>query len=75
MPAPANGMVELAGPERIPLDELVSRFLRATGDARSVTTDPSSTYFGIPIDDQSLTPGDPPILGPTRLAVWLQRRS
>ena len=28
--APVNGTVEVAGPERIPLDELVGRFLSAT---------------------------------------------
>ena len=31
--APVNGTIELAGPERLPLDELVRRFLSATHDA------------------------------------------
>lgn len=70
---PVNGMVELAGPERIPLDELVRQFLRANGDARNVTTDENALYFGIALNDQSLTPGDNPLLGPTRFEDWLSR--
>jgi uncharacterized protein YbjT (DUF2867 family) len=70
---PVNGMVELAGPQLIPLDELVRQFLRATGDARKVTTDVHALYFGIELNDQSLTPGDNPRIGPTRFEDWLSR--
>lgn len=70
---PRNGMVELAGPEPIRQDELVRQFLSATGDPRTVVTDASALYFGIALNDQSLTPGDKPILGPTRFADWLSR--
>lgn len=66
-------MVELAGPEPIRQDELVRQFLSATGDPRTVVTDASALYFGIALNDQSLTPGDKPILGPTRFADWLSR--
>src|SRR5437879_1473058 len=38
--APLNGTVDLAGPEPIRQDELVRQFLHATGDARTVITDP-----------------------------------
>jgi uncharacterized protein YbjT (DUF2867 family) len=68
---PLNGTVELAGPELIRQDDLVRQFLSATGDARTVTTDPQALYFGIAVNDQSLTPGDNPRLGPTRFANWL----
>jgi uncharacterized protein YbjT (DUF2867 family) len=70
---PLNGMVEIAGPEPIRLDELVRRYLTATRDARTVTTDPNARYYGIEVNDQSLTPGDNPRLGPTRLRDWLSR--
>jgi len=70
---PLNGTVELAGPERIPLDELVRRFLSATQDARKVTTDAHARYFGAELNDQSLTPGDNPRIGPTRFEDWLSR--
>src|SRR5207247_1917875 len=71
--APLNGTVELAGPEPIRLDELVRRFLSARRDARTVTTDVHALYFGLELNDQSLTPGDNPRIGPTRFADWLSR--
>ena len=71
--APLNGMVELAGPERLPLDKLVGRFLSATQDPRQVVTDVHARYFGLELNDQSLTPGDNPRIGPTRFDDWLSR--
>jgi uncharacterized protein YbjT (DUF2867 family) len=73
--APLNGTVDLAGPEPIRQDDLVRQFLNATGDARTVITDPKALYFGIAVNDQSLTPGDNPRLGPTRFADWLSRNA
>ena len=70
---PVNGTVELAGPEPIRLDELVRRFLSANRDARKVTTDAQARYFGIKLNDQSLTPGANPRIGPTRFEGWLSR--
>jgi uncharacterized protein YbjT (DUF2867 family) len=70
---PLNGTVELAGPEPIRLDELVRRFLSANRDARKVTTDAQALYFGIKLNDQSLTPGANPRIGPTRFEGWLSR--
>jgi uncharacterized protein YbjT (DUF2867 family) len=71
--APLNGMVEVAGPERISLDELVRRFLSAKQDPRQVIADVHARYFGAELDDQSLTPGADPRLGQTRFAEWLGR--
>ena len=70
---PLNGTIELAGPEAIPLDEVVRRFLSATGDARKVTADARALYFGAELNDQTLTPGDNPRVGPTRFEDWLSR--
>ena len=70
---PVNGTIEVAGPERIPLDELVGRFLRATGDPRRVIADVHARYFGAELNDQSLTPGDNARIGPTRFDDWLER--
>jgi uncharacterized protein YbjT (DUF2867 family) len=71
--APVNGTIEIAGPERIRLDELVRRFLRAKQDARQVVTDAHARYYGIELNDQSLTPGDNPRIGPTRFEDWISR--
>ncbi len=53
----------MAGPEKIPLDELVGRFLRATDDTREVVTDVHARYFGVELNDRSLTAGDGARLG------------
>jgi uncharacterized protein YbjT (DUF2867 family) len=71
--APVNGTIEIAGPERVRLDELVGRFLRATQDPREVVTDVHARYFGVELNDQSLTPGDNPRIAPTRFEDWLSR--
>jgi uncharacterized protein YbjT (DUF2867 family) len=71
--APVNGMIEIAGPERVRLDELVRRLLSATRDSRTVIPDVHARYFGTELDDQSLTPGDNPRIGPTRFEDWLSR--
>jgi len=70
---PLNSTIDLAGPEPIRQDELVRQFLSATGDSRAVITDPKALYYGTPINDQSLTPGKNPRLGPTRFSEWLVR--
>ena len=68
---PLNDTVELAGPEPIRMDELVRRFLSASGDPRKVMTDARARYYGLEVNDQSLVPGANPRLGPTRFEAWL----
>ena len=36
----ANGIVEIAGPERAPFNEFIARYLKAVGDPREVVGDP-----------------------------------
>lgn len=72
---PVNGTIEIAGPDRAPIDELVGRFLRATHDPRRVVADTHAGYFGIEVNDQSLTPGENPRLGSTRFEDWLSHTS
>jgi uncharacterized protein YbjT (DUF2867 family) len=70
--APRNGTVEVAGPESIPQDAFVRRFLETTRDTRTVITDPAAGYFGnIPVNDQTLRPGANPLLGATHYETWL----
>jgi uncharacterized protein YbjT (DUF2867 family) len=70
--APVNGTVELAGPERFRLDELVRRFLSANNDQRQVVTDVHAPYYGLEVtDERALIPGDNPRIGATRFADWL----
>jgi uncharacterized protein YbjT (DUF2867 family) len=69
--APVKGMIEIAGPERAGLDEMVGRFLGATKDPREVITDGDAPYYGLIVNDQSLTPGANPRIGATSFEDWL----
>lgn len=71
--APANGIIELAGPERIGLDDLVRRYFEAKHDPRKVVTDIHARYFGVELNDKSLTPGEKPQIGSTSFEAWLAR--
>jgi uncharacterized protein YbjT (DUF2867 family) len=72
---PLNGTVDLAGPDPIPMDELVRQFLAAKQDTRQVMTDPAAGYFGTPVDDQSLTPIGTARTGQTHFTDWLSHSS
>jgi uncharacterized protein YbjT (DUF2867 family) len=54
---PLNGTIEIAGPDRVRLSDLVGQFLRATNDSRKGVVDVHAPYFGIDLDDRSLVPG------------------
>jgi uncharacterized protein YbjT (DUF2867 family) len=70
--APANGTIEIAGPDAIPIDDLVRRYFAAIGDDRSVVTDGNAPYFGAVLHEKELTPGAARI-GATDLDTWLDR--
>lgn len=71
--APVNGIVEIAGPERVRLAELAQRYLRKTDDARIVRADPSARYFGALLNDATLVPGAGPWLGQIDFETWFSR--
>jgi uncharacterized protein YbjT (DUF2867 family) len=73
--APANGMIEVAGPEAVRMTDLVADFLKITGDTRQVIPDVLARYSDVEINDRSLTPDDTARLGPTRFKEWLSRTS
>ncbi len=70
---PVNGIVEVAGPDRVSLAELVQRFLFETGDPRTVIADPNAPYFGARLNDASLTPGENPRIGSRNFADWMSQ--
>jgi uncharacterized protein YbjT (DUF2867 family) len=69
--APVNGTVEVGGPEKFRLDELVRRGLAAWKDPREVVADPHARYYGIEVSERTLVPGDDARLGETRFETWL----
>ncbi|NLG62094.1 MAG: NAD(P)H-binding protein [Candidatus Cloacimonetes bacterium] len=69
--APQNGIVEVGGPERFDLDDLIRRMLAAAGDTRSVVTDPHARYYGAAIEALTLVPAEGARLGQVRFDDWL----
>jgi len=69
----ANGTVEIGGPEKFRLDELVRQILSAHMDPRVVVTDPQACYYGVQVTETALVPGDDAQLGQTRFETWLAR--
>jgi uncharacterized protein YbjT (DUF2867 family) len=70
---PRNGIVEIAGPERAPFNEFVTRYLQAVGDPREVVRDPEARYFGGRVEEQSLVPPGEARLGRIGFDEWLRR--
>ena len=68
---PVNGIVEVAGPERFHIDELLRQLLKATGDSREVITDAGTRYFGALLRERTLTPDAPKIVGTVHFADWM----
>lgn len=68
---PLDGIREIAGPERFPMDELVRQALAARGDHRQVVSDPNARYFGTRLMGGELTPGPTAQVSATTYAEWL----
>ena len=71
--APRNGIVEIAGPERAPFNEIVARYLKAVSDPRQVVRDPEARYFSGRVEERSLVPLGEARLGRIGLDEWLRR--
>jgi uncharacterized protein YbjT (DUF2867 family) len=71
--APRNGIIEIAGPERAPFNEIVARYLKAVGETREVVSDPEARYFGGRVEKYSLVPLGEPRLGRIGFDEWLRR--
>jgi uncharacterized protein YbjT (DUF2867 family) len=69
---PRNGIIEIAGPERAPFNEIVARYLKAVGDPREVVKDPEARYFGGRLEEKSLVPLGEARLGRLNLEEWLR---
>jgi uncharacterized protein YbjT (DUF2867 family) len=73
--APANGIVEIAGPDRFRLSDLVRDYLAAKGDTRTVRADVHARYFGAELQEDTLVPQGAARLGAIRIGNWLQAQA
>jgi uncharacterized protein YbjT (DUF2867 family) len=70
--SPVNATLEIGGPEKFRLDELVRRDLAAFHDPRKVTSDPDARYYGIQVSERTLVPDNNARLGETHFEDWLR---
>lgn len=72
--APSKGHIDVGGPDKIPFAELAGAVLAKRGDERPVVISTEATYFGTPLDQQSLVTGEAAVIAGTHFADWLARR-
>lgn len=70
---PANGVVEIAGPERESLAGLAQRFMLLVEDPREVVADVHARYFGAELDDETLVPARAAWRGSLDFDHWLEQ--
>ena len=68
---PADGIIEIAGPEQFGFDEFIRQGLISMGDPRTVVADPQARYFGAVLDERSLVPDNAVHVGEIRFNDWL----
>jgi uncharacterized protein YbjT (DUF2867 family) len=68
--APVGGRVELGGPDALGIDAWARRLFAATGDERTVISDPHGRYFGTELKGGELTPGDGARIGAIDFDAW-----
>ncbi|WP_138478162.1 SDR family oxidoreductase [Dyadobacter bucti] len=72
---PANGTVEIAGPDRGPMNEFVEKYVKATDAGKSVVVNDSNEYFGLAVPTSTLVPKGNAYLGEIRFEEYLRSLS
>jgi uncharacterized protein YbjT (DUF2867 family) len=68
--APKSGPWFIGGPERATLATWIGRVFEVTSDRRTVEVDPKATWFGAPLDEDSIVPQAADYVGTTSFAEW-----
>ena len=71
---PANGTVEVGGPERLRFDAFIGRAI-GNNDKREVVADPHARYYGTELGEESLVPIGKAHVGLTPFDAWSARAS
>lgn len=69
--APLNATVEIAGPEKFHLNELVQQYMNLKKDERDVIAESGALYYGAPLNEQSLIPGKEARIGKITYSNWI----
>lgn len=69
--APANSILEIGGPEKMPMKTWIGQYARTTGKNPVIVTDAAALYSGARLDTDTLTPEAAVHLGPTHYADWI----
>ena len=72
---PVDGTVDFGGPEKMSFADMARAVLAAQGTDTPVVVDPTATYFGTRVGQDSLVTGEDATLAPTRFSDWLGARS
>ncbi|MEE3064904.1 MAG: SDR family oxidoreductase [Actinomycetota bacterium] len=74
---PLNRVTNVAGPEKLGMDDFIRARFAAAGDRRQVITDPDARYFGAMLDDHTIVPvdGEDVTIFPTRFGDWMAARA
>lgn len=67
---PLNGKVEIAGPERFEMYEIVERYLKNANDPRKVVSNGRPEYFGGEVAQTALVPAGKAELGTINFEKW-----
>lgn len=62
---PANGIVEIAGPDLAPMSDFVEKYIRVTDGSKTVIKNDRTEYFGATIPKSALVPAGEAYLGET----------
>lgn len=73
--APVNGVVEIGGPEKVRMSDLVQHYLDFKQDPRKIVADANTPYFGARLDDDTLIPGTHARLGSITVDGWLKTQA
>lgn len=71
---PINDIVEIGGPERFKLSELLQNYLTKTNDPLEVISDEKALYFGAPLEELTLVPAVTAKLGAITFEEWFPNR-
>lgn len=71
--APLNATIEMAGPQRERLSDIVQRFLEGVEAPYEIIADPDAVYFGAVLEETSLVPCASARTCPVDFATWLEK--